>query len=712
MTRVTRYEFKGLNKRQNDVVRPVEYASDLQNVELDSSRNLLKRRGYEESADLAFPSKLFPYKARTDILAQTATALRVLNGAAFDAIPFGGQQNVLAQWDRPDVAEYNNVAYVNDTDGLAGLYKYDGAFFYRAGVPAPTLVTAPALGAPANPVYIRLWLTVKDAQGNETQSDYITLGPYQKDTKQVFTIETFDFLFGDTRKGYPNRSFEPDGDQTIGGGNDTITTPALGHNYNINDFVYCYTDTNGVIPVRVTGTTGTTIVVDTTPLDDLIITHTFLWEEGLPAVTLGAMADVARSTGLVTVKYATSSFETTNFYVYDAGTLLHHKGSQTTVELGMIESTLGRTQGWPEMEEIYDTTIIKGVPPVAKFMTMYNNVLVLGGANLEDQVVTSDIKPAIRDSIWWSDLSVGSTVETFAPFDTELVGKTNEGGITGLFASTDALTVFKESQVYGIQGILTGGNFRIRSALSGEIGCVSSQSIQEFGGGCIFMSGKGVYFTEDGNFPTEISDLIEPLFKDDLTGLDLSLTRTTLDYLDEKIYFFIPATLEADDIMLVYDFYYKEWFLHKNIIARGGMMVQDGVLYHANYNVAGKMYNRVDEFHDTPNVAIAAYYASGWDNLGDPALQKDFQEIIAMSSDIEPQNIQLRTQIDWDDSFDTSDRDKAVLQGQKDIKFTLPKNKAKAMRYIFQNLGVDDTFRLSGYELEFTKRQTKGKGQE
>lgn len=699
------YKFGGLDLRSKDINQYPDKASDLLNVELDGRGELGKRKGFESVATVDNSLALYNYRFKEELLSVGPTELRRRNGASFDSIPYAGAAPANNWLSAPDFAEYSGIVYWTDTDGRNELHKYDGLYTYRAGCPAPSVFGVPASVTSGDLRYVRLWLTIKDLQGNETQGEYIQLGPFDLSAiDQIdFSIETFvDAKFD----GFPTKSFEPlNANQTVGGGNDTINIQSGQNNYVVGDYIYCYTQNNGVIPIEITAITATTIVVDTTPLDDEGITYNFgrvFAIGGLPG-----LQQIVRYSGLVTIKYGISDFLQGPYYVNDLGTLQSHKGAFYNIDIPLVR-TGGQIAGTsPTMEETYDTLIVKGLPPIARYINLYNNVLVLGSVNVDDQEISSAQALSVADTIYYSDLSVGSTVETFAPFDREQIGGTNEGGITGLFSNQDTLTVFKERQVYHIQGVLTGGNFRVRNGLTAEIGCVSHRSLYEYRGGCIFMSNRGVYYTKNGSDPLELSDPIEPLFTDDPSVLDLTGSITVLDQFREKFYMFIPGNDPEDSIVLMYDYYWKEWFKHDGFNADGGFVIKDDILIHTTEDAAADLFSRIDDPTDG-GVAFRAFWASSWQTIGEPGLFKRFLNILLWNRLTAPFNMKLRVQKDWNTDHDIQESDKQFED--KDLKVDLKAHDAKAMRFLLEGTIANEPLNLSGFELEYEMISTRHKG--
>lgn len=356
------------------------------------------------------------------------------------------------------------------------------------------------------------------------------------------------------------------------------------------------------------------------------------------------------------------------------------------------------------LEDYYDSTILRGLPPKAKYFKIYGATAVMA-----NKALTGTIRePNSRSSIYWSDTAVGASVENFPPFNRQEVGKSSEGDINGLFASDNELIILKQFQLYYIHGILIDRAFRLTSAVSGGIGCESFKSIIEVDGGCLFQASRGIYFAGGGSKPAEISDLIEPLFTEDTTGLDFSKTRATRDTRRERVLFFIPATNNSDDLVFVFDYYHKEWFLFGNYNADNGFIFYSNKLYHSD---GSSVFEESTSYNDN-GVAIDAYYQSTFHHFGIPGLVKKFVRAIIYSIGNSGWTCNLRTKRDWKSSHEATDTN-------TDINFTpsliiedkvINKVKAKSMSFVIRNSLMNEGMLVNGYEIEYQNNQVTVKG--
>jgi hypothetical protein len=307
-------------------------------------------------------------------------------------------------------------------------------------------------------------------------------------------------------------------------------------------------------------------------------------------------------------------------------------------------------------------------------------------------------------SIFWSDTGVGSTVETFPPFNTSEVGKSDEGEVTGIYALSDNIVIGKERQIYYMNGNLILQTYRFRSALTNGTGCVSFRSMKEIEGGVIFMSSRGLYIASYGRKPVELSDIIEPLFRE-FTSLELSRTKVVNDIKNEKLLIHIP---DADgDVTLVYDYLFKEWFLHRGIDASSGIQFLNDKLYHAD---SDNLYLRSQEYNDNGE-AIEAYYKTNYEDAGSPTVVKKWLKFIAINLRRFDWTLKLKVQHDWDDSVDFTNEDMKMNGPIVEDRSINNAGARKSMRLDISNSVFDQGMLLSGYEFEYQMTQARPKGE-
>jgi hypothetical protein len=355
------------------------------------------------------------------------------------------------------------------------------------------------------------------------------------------------------------------------------------------------------------------------------------------------------------------------------------------------------------MTDIYDYTVAKRLPPKAKYLSVFGNMLVAGNFEENDEATYEPLGTAGEvDAIRWSDLSTGGTVEAFPTLNSEKVGESNTK-VTGLSGASDNLIAFKDTNVFYLSGTLVNGNYRFRDSLSEGIGCVSHNSLHKIEGGIWFMSIKGLYIAKNGYKPTEFSDVIEPLFS--RSDLDLTKSTAILDAKNEKILCYIHSTT-ANHLVVVFDYYHKEWFTYSGIDASGGIAMVDNVLYHSD---GTNVYERSATFNDN-GAAISCTYSTSWFNQQIASLKKKFTRGLIFSIGGKSFDLNIKSQSNWKDVDKVSINKRVDNLAAGSMDFQLSAIQAKALRLKFSNATLNEDIEINGYEYQWEHTQQAFKG--
>lgn len=673
MSLIKRYDLRGLNLRQSDINRDPKYSSDLLNVYLNDRKEIVKRYGFNEVV-ATVGIDIVEYFRDPKLIQFHGAGLRVLNAGVMDAVNFSGDTITIT--DAPDSDEYNGVLYYTDPSGNNFPYKYDGYTTYRMGVPEPTVTPATTV---AGAYYYRCFLSYRDPKGNITYGDYKQFGPYAASTL---------FTFSQMGEGFYEKYAELSANYIVSVANSILPVNA-GHNYVANDWLMFgdATVSEDVSMVRIISVTATTLVLDTSGLG----ATTYQFFTGYPAERRTSL-HVTRSTN-ETFGYQDSL--TTN-PVFDYG-------------LNKIAGTTDLTSSGDglAMEDFYDTTILKGLPPKCKYISFNNNIMILGNNSDNSDVNFKLTATDLESSFYWSDLGVGSTVETFPPFNVDKVGVSMDGEISGVFGASDNVIVLKERQIYYVNGNLGVSSYRIRSALTNEIGCVSYRSIVGVLGGCLFMSNRGLYLAKLGSMPIEVSDIIEPLFRRS-SDLNLSLAKTVHDNAEEKLYIHVPyISAPTTSLIVMFDYLHKEWFLLDGINGISGICMFVDDLYHAD---STKLYIRSSSYNDD-GVKINGYWKSGWEDQGFPTVTKKWKKVSVITTDVITWDANIKSQIDWDISVDDTDETLSIVGPMTD-EISLNQAQKKSMRIEIGNDVLNQGIHITGYEIEVESTQLRSKGED
>jgi hypothetical protein len=186
-------------------------------------------------------------------------------------------------------------------------------------------------------------------------------------------------------------------------------------------------------------------------------------------------------------------------------------------------------------------------PRQSKFIASFKNTLFLAG--MTDNIVrfSAEGMPEVfpRDNI----------------FD---IGDVDSGQITGLYASTNALVIFKERGVYLVKGNARSG-FTAQT-LNKNIGCSAVGSIQDVPGtGLVFLSESGVFVLkgalENTGSATSIVELSTPI-KHLIGRIDKSNARASVSVIHRsaKEYLLCVPTIGRDNnLLLVWHYEVGAW---------------------------------------------------------------------------------------------------------------------------------------------------------
>lgn len=669
MSLIKRYDLRGLNLRQSNINRDPKYASDLLNVHLNDKKELVKRYGFDDVV-ATVGIDIVEYFKSPKLIQFHSAGLRSLNSGVMDTINFSGDSVTIT--DAPDSDEYNGVLYFTDPSGANYPYKYDGYTTYRAGVPAPTITHSNGAGA----FFYRVYLRYRDPRGNITSGDYI-----QYDS----LVDSAVFNVAQPSDGFYEKYSKASASKTISSA-DLVAPVITGHSYVAGDYISLFDATASDVtkPILVDSVTATSITFNAASVgtDSYSILNGFgieiRWE-----VLIYKSSD------------ATFGYES-NTFTNDVNKLNEEAGPvSVTATSGPVNSFL---------EDRYDTTILKGLPPKCKYISFNSNIMILGNNSDNSDVNSLLTETDLESSFYWSDLGIGSTVETFPPFNVDKVGVTMDGEISGVFGASDNVIVLKDRQIYYVNGNLGINSYRIRSALTNEVGCISYRSIIGVLGGCLFMSSRGLYLARLGAMPIEVSDIIEPLFRRS-TDLDLAKSKTINDSAAEKLYIHIPyISAPTTSLIVMYDYLYKEWFLLDGINGVSGISMLVDDLYHAD---STNLYKRSSSYNDD-GVSIDGYWRGGYEDQGFPTVTKKWKKVSIITADAVTWDANIKSQLDWT-SVDDTDETLNIVGPMVD-EVSLNMAQTKSIRISIGNNVIDQGIHITGYEIEVESTQLRPKG--
>jgi len=571
--------------------------------------------------------------------------------------------------------------------------------------------------------FARYYLSYVDANGNLINSEAKT---------QTFNGERLKITVRTSKNTkYNDRYFIDDMTNFVGQSFNTtpsVTIGSVDHNVVVGDkvLVKTYTknevDLNNVRPiefqlVEVIGVTSSNVTIDISKIaDNTYVTNSILWNGA------GLRYPINGSNQYINIFVSKDEFFNYELLDNPSGQeIITHEEELYDVE---IEKVVFSEEPDIFLLDIYDDTVLKKEIPHIRYLGTYQNLLL--GANIK--YPTEQEKAEFRNRFIWSDASIGGSVETFAPFDYEVIGENIAKELTAVVGTQDNIHVFKNRKCYAISGILIGGQYRVRELISEETGCVNHNSMIAARGQVLFMSEAGLYSVSGGGNPSEVTDANQPLFM--APNIDLYRSVSCLDGKLEKVYTFLKHKFDpTKNMLVVWNYYFNQWFLYEGMGMSGPM-----ITYNDKLNIADGRY--LKEMRDSIFTDLVMpgeitkpvffRYYTGWFHLGFPSLRKKFVNLVLFSilrlrdyaaipfevsrAVSEPPNFSLdiKTQLDWIatdwDNFNVPfETDKRV----DDHKLT--QTQCKSLRYLIEN-NRDEPVLLTGYEFEWESTQDKPKG--
>lgn len=688
---------KGLDSRIKPIDKDPSRAGDVQNVHLSPQGDIVKRNGYaEEVAAQGDTIALMEANQLSELIGIKADGAYRFSGGAATKINYGSSAPT-NYTDKVDWAEYSGVLYVTDTALNNGLWKYDGSNFYKAGMrkivanqnatsPVDTRDITPSVSFGATRTYAFQYGTV-DAKNNIVYGQFDTLDAAVGDVAVINQQLSEPF-----KKKYANNpSIDvgySEGDATL-----SVEVQATNHNLLVGDSVAVMVRrplNDGFFTTVPVAMEVLSITVDT----PIAGTDTIVFDSS--SITSDDSLEVRGGFFSIFLRYfvASSAGAVTGFTLARMEPL----DQQTaTRNITLVDS--GAFAEFPTpLEDIFDVIKEFRLPPIAKYVTIFQNQMVLANNKAEVLFNTDDTQ-----SIWWSTLEIGGGVESFADSNRETIGKTSEGPITGLFANEDRITVFKQRQGYDLSGTLQSRNFVIRSLLTNGVGCVSHESIQELQGGCLFLSSRGFYYTGKGQTPAELSDMIEPTIND--SDLDLSSAKVINEIQNERILWWIDGT--TTDKVFVYDYYYKEWFIYTGINASGGLAYFGDEIYHAD----GTDLFRENSAYADNGEPIEAFYRTSFIDFGEPTLRKKYLGVTITDLSYSEWTATLEPYYNWQLPADAVSSSTITFDTTfVDDDYRLPNRADKSFSIKISNAELNEPFNISNINIEFSSKEIRSKG--
>jgi hypothetical protein len=576
--------------------------------------------------------------------------------------------------------------------------KYDGSNLYRAGLPTPRNSATSSqdnystfTNQAANS-YTRIFYSYKDINGNVIYSPYYQYSVGAQNTS-VLSISSFKYDSNCTENGFFDRYCYRVGNAsvTISSGSRTLTTTK--HNYVAGDKFLIDTENKAI---SISPATNSFIVLEVESVvanTSITFTSTSIGSNTITFANLGIATypvDVRCKIHVAVSTYAESNYFV-NSYVLDNSTTLNTKtlsGFETVLDLGR--------PSLQSFEDIYDSSTLKIMPPICKYIASYGNQIVYGSllsffTSYDTNFLNAPnqrVKYSNNDLIVYSDISTGDGPEGVSELNLVKIGETWDGYITGLRRCNDSMVIFKNRGVFTIDGALIDGEFQLRKVTTNFAGCTSHKSILEADEGLYFQAHNGLYFTNAIGVK-KISYEIDSVFN----SAEYTATRAVRLKKKQKSLFYVPELSKV----IVMDYYYNQIYFWDSIVASKGFVENaTGDVFFSN---GSKIYKFNNGYSDNGS-AINAYYSTTWHHAGEPSLNKKWLSIrtFALTNDVF--DLTLTTQGDWNTTNLTSN---TISFGATDqTKFTMLNMQTKrSLKFTFGNAINNQNLVITGYEVTF-----------
>jgi len=664
MAILKKYNWKGLNTRTNDLIDNGQ-ASDVKNVKLTKKGSLTKRDGFTQQATGFGTNGLFNNYESNELLA-LERELRKFNAGSWDSIP-NMATNPMGTTTQPisAVQEVAGNSYITNKDNV--IFKYDGLNFYKAGLPQPSnnlfIIGGGTGTAQTGDFTYYLEYIYVDNRDQVVQSDYNSQSFSPSASAVIISPPSLD-----AAEGYHNHYFVVNGNQTYTTGSTFVITVDSGHTMVVGDrfpvIIQGAADTDGDYNlVEVTATTATTITVDATIIPS---PYTFVDNEVYSLI----------------IKRVYKTNDAGTFFVRD---FINDPTNTSTVGVNAsYDEAVSPATGAQGYTIPYVLPVPRRDEQEVNFkdITYFQNLLF----GCDDE------------NLYWS---LQDGIENWSTFNNQIFNDAREGVITAIEQVNDYLVIFKEKAIHfgtGTFGI--NQNLRFWKANTNDIGCATHASIQVVNGEIIFLGELGVWSIIPGREPTELGREINNLITQDTTGLDLTKAESEHDIKNNLYLLFIPATLAANNLVLVYDYSYAQWFIYRSVDFSNGASFYNDELYFIDDSSNTQKF--VEGQRNDNSSAIEAYYKTTWESLGDEGVESKYVNLRFFFLESAAYDLTMKMEKNFIEGTEYVNYSKSIdTTVKKTEKFNVGDNKALTARFIFENNTTDEDLLITGYEIEY-----------
>ena len=293
------------------------------------------------------------------------------------------------------------------------------------------------------------------------------------------------------------------------------------------------------------------------------LSSTFMDDPGETEVV--GTAKRKRERRFITVKIPTGGTETVARRLYRTADIFDEEGNATVpsyaedyyflreiqdndttiIEDGLADSLLG---------SLVEATDFGPWPTSAKFLAVFKNTMFIAGMNNNDVQFSAPGMP-----------------EVFPADNVLSVGASDGGEITGMYATRNALVVFKRRGVYLIKGDTINGF--VCDTLTKDLGCSAANSIKEVPGvGLVFLSDSAIHALQGtldlGDAQTTRIVELSATIRDHLARLNRSaLERSTAAVYHEDREYWLSIPVDGSthpNFVLVFHYEVGSWSYREN----------------------------------------------------------------------------------------------------------------------------------------------------
>jgi len=263
---------------------------------------------------------------------------------------------------------------------------------------------------------------------------------------------------------------------------------------------------------------------------------------GVPILSLtkksNIVLEVYRTDNLGQIFYKVSSVDSPTFNINNNdGYYMYNFFTDSTADADIIDNEILYTTGG---------VLDNNPPPPCSLIASYQNRLFIAGLDNKNLIQYSKITPPDQ-----KDYPVGFS-DTFT-IELDQAG----GDITALVPLDDKLIIFKEKQIYYINGngpnnLGQGATYIEPQLITTDVGCNNANSVVTMPNGLMFKSDKGIYILDRSLQVNYLGAAVE-----DFNDLTISSSILLNDVNQVRF-------ITEDGVALVYDYYFNQWSTFTN----------------------------------------------------------------------------------------------------------------------------------------------------